>query len=31
MEIFSIEELNISLALNDTPKSSCKKVLPARQ
>jgi len=29
MEILSIEEDNISLALNDAPKSSCKKVLPA--
>ena len=31
MEILSIEENNISRALNDAPKSSCKKVLPARK
>jgi len=31
MEILSIEAHNISLALNDAPKSSCKKVLPAKQ
>jgi len=31
MEILSIEERNISLALNDAPKSSCKKDLPARK
>jgi len=27
MEISSIEEHNISLALNDAPKSNCEKVL----
>jgi len=31
MEILSVEEHNISLALNDAPKSSCKKVLPAKK
>ena len=31
MEILSIEEHEISLALNDAPKSSSKKVLPARK